>query len=415
VAWTNATEGDRAPIAAAHYQVCRRGGSNCAESRRPGIGVSSLTDIAVPAPGEWEIRVWREDAAGNHEPTNASVPVPLRFDPEPPELAFEPTSPADPTLVSVAVTDRVSGLAAGQIELGRRGTGTWQAVSTERRGDRLVARIDDSLLPAGIYSLRATAWDQASNQNSTNKRLNGELMTLSLPIRTPTILRAGVRIQRTVTRSVKRRGKHRRVRKQVVELRPRVDVRYGERVSITGRLANVDGQPVPGAQVQVFAGNATDRGQLLGVVTTDAGGGFSYQSVADASRTLRFAYSGSAVALPAETAVSVLTSAASTIRAAPRRLSNGQSVRFSGKLRALPAPPAGKLVELQVVLSGRWQTFRTTRTQTDGSWSIRYGFRRTCGLLRYRFRAQLPAEAGYAFQSGTTRTVTVTVRGPRCR
>ncbi len=119
--------------------------------------------------------------------------------------------------------------------------------------------------------------------------------------------------------------------------------------------------------------------------------------------------------LPAQGEVSLLTSAASTLRASPRRLRNGQSVRFSGRLRALPAPPAGKLVELQVVLSGRWQTFRTTRTQADGSWAIRYRFRRTCGLLRYRFRARLPAEAGYAFQTGYTRALGVRVRGGRCR
>ena len=66
--------------------------------------------------------------------------------------------------------------------------------------------------------------------------------------------------------------------------------------------------------------------------------------------------------LPSQTEVSMITSAASTIRATPRRLRNGRSVRFAGMLRSLPAPPAGKLVELQVVLSGRWQTFRTTRT-----------------------------------------------------
>ena len=211
------------------------------------------------------------------------MPVPLRFDPEPPELAFEPTSPADPTLVSVAVTDRVSGLASGQIELSRQGTGTWQSLPTERQGDRLVARIDDSLLPAGVYALRATAWDQASNQNSTDRRANGEPMTLSLPLRAPTVLRAGVRSERTVRRSIKRRGKRRTVKKRVVELRPRAEVRYGERVSITGRLENREGQPVPGAQVQVFAGSATDRGQLVGVVTTDAGGGFSYEALADAT------------------------------------------------------------------------------------------------------------------------------------
>jgi hypothetical protein len=119
--------------------------------------------------------------------------------------------------------------------------------------------------------------------------------------------------------------------------------------------------------------------------------------------------------LPSEAEVGLLTSAGSTLRGKPRRLKNGQSVQFFGRLRSLPAPPAGKLIELQVVLSGRWQTFRTTRTEADGRWAIRYHFRRTCGVLRYRFRARLPAEAGYAFQTGYTRPLTVTVRGPRCQ
>jgi hypothetical protein len=374
-----------------------------------------VDDLAVPGPGEWQARIWREDAATNHEPANASVPVALRLDPEPPKLAFEPTSAVDPTLVSVDVTDQVSGLASGQIELSRQGTGIWHSLATQRQGNRLVARIDDSALPAGAYALRATAWDQASNQNSTDRRANGEPMILSLPLRVPTVLQAGVRHERIVRRSIRRRGKRRVVKQRVVELRPRADVRYGERVRITGRLESQDGHAVPGAQVQVFAGNAIDRGQLIGVVTTDAEGGFSYDADADASRTLRFTYSGSPVALPTEAAVGLLTSAASTIRATPRRLRNGQSVRFSGTLRALPAPPAGKLVEVQVVLSGRWQTFRTTRTQGDGSWAVRYAFRRTCGRLRYRFRARLPAEAGYSFETGLTRSITVTVRGPRCR
>jgi 5-hydroxyisourate hydrolase-like protein (transthyretin family) len=342
------------------------------------------------------------------------VPVPLKFDPEPPQLAFEQGSSSDPTLVSVAVTDRVSGLASGQIELSRQGTGTWQSLATERQGDRLLARIDDSLLPAGVYLLRATAWDQASNQNSTDKRANGEPMVVTLPLRAPTVLRAGVQTERTIRRSIRRRGKRRTVRRRVVELRPQAEVRYGERVTIVGRLENRDGQPVPGAEIQVLSSSATAPEQLLGVVTSDADGRFRYEALADATRTLKFVYRGTPVLLPTQGEVSLLTSAASTLRARPRRLRNGQSVRFSGRLRALPAPAAGKLVELQVVLSGRWQTFRTTRTQADGSWAIRYRFRRTCGLLRYRFRARLPAEAGYAFQTGYTRALAVRVRGGRC-
>ena len=300
VAWVNPPEGDRAPIAAARYQICRAGGGDCSEARRPGADISALGDLSVPGPGEWQLRVWREDAATNHEPSNASVPVPLKFDPEPPQLAFEQGSSSDPTLVSVAVTDRVSGLASGQIELSRQGTGTWQSLATERQGDRLLARIDDSLLPAGVYLLRATAWDQASNQNSTDKRANGEPMVVTLPLRVPTVLRAGVQTERTIRRSIRRRGKRRTVRRRVVELRPQAEVRYGERVTIAGRLENRDGQPVPGAEIQVFSSSATAPEQLLGVVTSDADGRFRYEALADATRTLRFVYRGTPVLLPAQ-------------------------------------------------------------------------------------------------------------------
>jgi hypothetical protein len=86
-------------------------------------------------------------------------------------------------------------------------------------------------------------------------------------------------------------------------------------------------------------------------------------------------------------------------------------VTFAGRLRTLPVPPAGKLVELQARLSDRWQTFRTTRTDQAGRWSIPYRFRRTRGLQRYHFRAKLPHEAGYPFTAGGSRRLTVRVRG----
>ena len=92
---------------------------------------------------------------------------------------------------------------------------------------------------------------------------------------------------------------------------------------------------------------------------------------------------------------------------------NGQAVSFSGRLRTLPVPPGGKLVELQVRLSGRWQTFRTTRTDPAGRWAIRYRFKRTRGVQRYRFRVGLPREAGYPFGAGASRSLTVRVRGVR--
>jgi hypothetical protein len=123
--WTNPPEADRAPISAAHYRLCRIGGADCMSATKSAPSIQSLSGLTVPGPGEWQIRLWREDAATNREPANASAPVTLRFDPEPPELGFESPTASDPTLVSVLVTDRVSGVANGQIELSRAGSNTW--------------------------------------------------------------------------------------------------------------------------------------------------------------------------------------------------------------------------------------------------------------------------------------------------
>jgi hypothetical protein len=415
LAWENLDEGDRAPIAIAHYRLCRMGGSECTNGGQSAPAIERLADLAVPGPGEWQVRLWREDAAGNQEPANASVLVALRYDPEPPQLGFESPPASDPTLISVPVKDTVSGLAGGQIELSREGSGSWQVLATQQHNSRLVARIDDASLVPGVYLLRASARDHAGNQNTTDRRLDGQPMAISLPLRIPTVLRGGVLKTRTVRRTIRRGGKRRLIRRRVEVTKPLASVRFGRRARIRGTLSNADGQPIAGADVQVFSRTASTQEQLVAVVTTDAHGRYSYLAQATASRILRFVYNGSALILPAQREVTLLVRAASTIRAKPRRLLNGQAVRFAGRLRSLPPPPAGKLIELQVVLSGRWQTFRTTLTNARGGWRVRYRFRRSCGLTRYRFRARLPAEAGYSFETGRTRAVVVRVRGGPCR
>jgi hypothetical protein len=412
--WANPVEGDRAPISAAHYRVCRARGAECTTSVSTAPGIDRIGGLAVPGPGEWQVRVWREDAATNRQPENASVPVTLRFDPEPPQIAFEPLTASDPTLVSALVVDKVSGLASGQIELSRVGLNSWQALATERRGSLLVARIDDAQLPAGSYLLRATARDQASNLNSSDKLQDGRPMVITLPLRSPTVMRTGVERKRTVRRTVGRGSKRRKVRRRITRLAPRAKVEFGERAQIRGRLEYGNRQPVAGVPLQVFSSNATTPEQQVGTVQTDSHGRYEYRVPAGASGTLRFVYAGTPLTLPVESQVTLLVKASSTIRARPRRVLNGRAVQFSGRLHSLPVPPAGKLIELQVVLSGRWQTFRTTRTDAAGDWRVSYRFRRTCGLTRYRFRARLPAEASYPFVAGRTRPVRVRVRGGVC-
>ena len=70
-------------------------------------------------------------------------------------------------------------------------------------------------------------------------------------------------------------------------------------------------------------------------------------------------------------------------------------------------------MEMQVRLPGRWETFRTMRSNDAGQWSVRYRFRRTRGVQHYRFRARLPAEGNYPYTAGVSRVVVVRVRGPR--
>lgn len=403
VSWVNPYEGDRAPITASRFRLCAVGETECTTESRPGE-VNGLAHLAVRRPGEWQLRVWREDSAGNHEPANASVPVTLRYDPEPPDLGFEEQSSSDPTRVSVLVSDGISGLESGQIEMSAEGSGVWTALPTQTMGTRLVARIDDAAFRAGRYLLRATARDRASNQNGTDRKLDGAPMAVTLPLRTSTFVRAGF---------VSRGRTGRRGRRTVLE--PRARIRFDKRVRVSGVAKARNGSPLADAEVLVLASTAAAPERRVAVLRTNARGRFSHVARASASTVLRLVYQGSATTLPSQRVVTLLVPASSTIATRPRRLRNGQAVTFAGRVRSVPVPSEGKLLELQVVLSGRWQTFRTVRTNGAGQWRVRYRFRRSCGSLRYRFRARLPAEAGYPFESGHSRAVSVRVRGAPCR
>ncbi|HET7177734.1 MAG TPA: hypothetical protein VFI63_03515 [Solirubrobacterales bacterium] len=414
LAWENAPEGDRAPITAALYRICRAGSSECTSGSQAGTSISRIEGLAVPSPGEWELRLWREDAAGNQQPTNASLPVKLLFDPEPPELGFEDPSAADPTRISVLVTDRISGLGGGQIEVSRAGSGVWQLLPTSAEGSHLVAHVDDASMPAGEYELRATAHDKANNEASTYRRLDGQPMRLTLPLRADASLQAGMVEKRSVSRSVRHGSKRHKARRTKTVLEPHAQVDFGRHVRLAGRLLDHAGNPLTGAPVEVFSRPREGPEGMVGTLTTNAQGRFAYALDALASQTLRFAYPGTATRLPAEGTVILLVAGHSTFAVSRSHLLNGQSVLFSGDVQGRPLPATGKLVELQVLLSRGWQTFRTARSEPDGHWRIPYRFKRTCGLARYRFRARLPAEAGYPLDAGTSPELAVQVRGRPC-
>ena len=407
--WANPPEPDRAPIVAAHYRLCRVGGTDCVNGDRPGTAVAAINNLAVPAPGEWEIRMWREDAAHNQQVANASQPVRLRFDPEPPQLGFEGQSSEDPTRVSVFVTDRISGLGSGQIEISPVGSGTWQVLQTNQEGDRLITRVDDASLPAGDYELRASARDQANNLGGTSLRLDGQPMRLTLPLRVSTSMKAGV----IGTRLISRKGKKKKVRRSVLERRAKVA--FGRRVRLGGRLVNASGHALGGAKIRVYSQPPEGAEKLEATISTNPDGRFVYEVEARASREFRFVYEGTSTILPTEDEAELLVTATSTLIVKPKHVLNGEAVWFSGRVKGRPLPEEGKLVELQWSYEpGEWQTFRTKKTEPDGTWRIHYPFKNTCGEVVFNFRVFLQAEAPYPLKPGYSREVAVRVRGRPC-
>ena len=124
VAWTNPPEGDRAPIAGAGYKLCAAGAGSCtprtasrratsrgsaSRLRRRASGRCRCGDGMPPATRPRRRRRCRSRCATT--PSRRSWGSSRR-------------PPADPTLVAVAVTDRVSGLASGSIEISPSGSGS---------------------------------------------------------------------------------------------------------------------------------------------------------------------------------------------------------------------------------------------------------------------------------------------------
>jgi hypothetical protein len=402
VRWRNPSDDGAAPIVAAHYEICPVAGGACNEGAREGSGLTGLDGIAVPGPGEWTLRVWLRDAAGNSDRSTAANALRLRFDDEAPETVFLPQNEDEPTRVAVQVADRFSGLRSGSIELKKTDATAWQPLDTEARNGQLVASLDDAHLPDGVYELRAFAADQAGNVALTASLADGSKAAVTLPLRLPTRLRTGA------VGSVRdRRGKLRQV------LRPTAHTRVGRRVKLGGQLTSGDGNPIADAEILVFEQGPEPGAGPVPVATlrSSSKGRFYYVAPPGVSRSVRFEYAGTPTIRAAEAEVPLRVAAVSSLRVSRRALRNGQTARFSGQVKGGFVPDAGKLVELQVLIRGAWQTFTTFHTDPLGRWRYDYRFGGTTGRVAYVFRAKVPGEATYPYTTGGSSRARVIVRG----
>jgi hypothetical protein len=197
--------------------------------------------------------------------------------------------------------------------------------------------------------------------------------------------------------------------------RRRLEVAYGKRATIAGRLTDPAGAPIAGATLQVLdrelrAGTQYAR---VGELTTDAAGRFNFTPGRGPARSIRFEYRSRRL-LPAADAVAAAelrVAAGATLAISPRRVRPRGRIRIAGRLRGLPLPRSGKVVDLQAYEGGKWRTFDTVRARgAKGAFSTRYRFLRAGSGASFLIRARIRRDDSYPYYLGYSPRVRVRVR-----
>jgi hypothetical protein len=413
VTWPSVADGG-SPIVGGSWQLCRPGRTACSDVYPINQANPTATPkVDLPADGSYELRAVARDQAGNVANIVDARAAQLRLDRAAPALVIDTHDPNEPVRASATVSDPLSGLAGGQLEIRRVGTNTWRELATTVEGQRLVAQIDDERFADGSYELRAQADDRAGNHASTGLEANQAQALRQFPVRIKTQLRAGRQHVKTVRRKVGRGKRKRFVKRRVVRFRSSFPVARDRHADIQGVLTNPDGQPLHDVPIQVLTRPELPGAGFAatGIVRTDRDGRFTYKLRGTTSRTIQFRYGGATRIRPSTTEVKVAVPASSTFMLSPPRILNGETVTFKGRVRGGPIPPNGKLIELRKWTGRQWAPFRLVRTDASGRWQHTEPVVSVRGLVIFKLRASIPAEAGFPFAAGRTITRKLRVQG----
>lgn len=177
---------------------------------------------------------------------------------------------------------------------------------------------------------------------------------------------------------------------------------------IPGRLMNASGQPIAGATLDVLQQVVgTNRSATIAHARTAANGSFLASVPAGPSRLIEVAYRASTrqAGYAAEAKVQESVQAGVQLDVSPSRTGPEGTITLSGKVSG-PIPPQGAIIDLLVHYRGRWEPFRTPRTNRHGRFRVLYQFEG--GVGRFPFRAEVPGgQAGFPFGDGESRVVNV--------
>jgi hypothetical protein len=366
------------------------------------------------------------DVAGNPSPEQS---VKVRIDVTAPTGSFEARDAHNPTQFVADVSDAASGVAGGAIQI--RSDGDWQSLPTSYDGaGHLVAKVDDTRIPQGMYAMRALVTDDAGNQGVVDTRSDGSQMQVAFPLRGATAMDASSKIVavtscKTVKVTRLRKGKKVTKKFKVCKATKLPAKKKGAKRLVVKptvkktnylyvHLKDAAGNPIKDAAVTIdeqprTGGDFTVKARL----GTDQNGNVLYAIARTGpSRTIRASFAGSDLLLPSSNAIKLLVKSSTTLKASKKRMRAPGRVVFSGKLAGGYIPPAGKLVNLQVFFRHKWRTFATPRAAAKtGAWRYTYKFTaRYVKPLTYKFRALVPIEQAYPFEAGGSSVAKVVVR-----
>ena len=395
--WENPDQGRAAPVTAAHFRVT--GPDGPVGEQAPADATTGIEQLSVPAAGEYVVAVWLEDAAGNANPAAESTAT-VRFDDVLPTAQLTRPQPADPDMLTVPVSDLHSGVAGGTIEIRHQSDDEWERLVTGHDPAAAVLSADfaSERRAPGLWQVRARVVDRAGNQAVVDRLPDGGVLEVLAPARTETELTAGLVARGRPTASVV--------------------VRFGQGARVEGRLTDRTGRGLPGQQVRVainphLAGSASPE---VRTVETGPGGRFSLGLGPGAGRRISTHFAGTRRLMASSSGpLELEVRAVVSFSARPRRLGNGDSVRFRGAIgpRLAARHSVGSLVEIQYLEtgSGTWRPVLVTRVRRGGGFTARYRFRYLTRPTRIRFRARMLAAPRLPFATGLSKVVPVLVAG----
>jgi hypothetical protein len=182
-------------------------------------------------------------------------------------------------------------------------------------------------------------------------------------------------------------------------------------LNLAGRLLDPQGHPIGNATLDVLQQTAgTTALNPIAQTTTRPDGTFTVRVPAGPSRLIEIAYR----AFPTDTSYSAQAGIEESVNAdvqlhiTPRRTSPGGTITLTGTVQG-PIPARGAIVELLVHYRGRWEPFRTPRTNSHGHFHVEYQFEGATG--HFPFYAEVPAgQAGFPYASGHSQVIDVTTR-----